>query len=78
MTLFIGGAQISLAFTLLTMIASSGAVNSEYFFVNQSLTDAQIKDERDEQRNYLVFAMIAKFYIVQFLKNNQAWASSSD
>lgn len=74
MTLFIGGAQISLAFTLLTMIASSGATNNEYFYVNTSLTAKDQEDERDTQRNYLVFAMIAKVYIVHFLQNNQAWA----
>ena len=71
MSLFIGGAQISLILTILSMIASTGGVNSEYFYVNTTLTAEEAKDERAAQRNLLVWSMLCKVYVVQFLKNNQ-------
>lgn len=71
MSLFIGGAQISLILTILSMIASTGGVNSEYFYVNTTLTSEEQKDERAAQRNLLVWSMLCKVYVVQFLKNNQ-------
>ena len=78
MSLFIGGAQISLALTLLTMIASASQTNSDYYWVNASLTVKEQEDERNAQRNLLVWTMLCKFYIVQFLKNNQEWAGPAE
>ena len=76
MTMFIGGAQISLMLTVLQMIASSS--NAPEFNLQSNTTHAtgttEYKDERNAQRNLMVWSMIAKVYIVQFLKNNQEWA----
>lgn len=74
MTLFIGGAQISLIFTIVQMIANLGTTNTEYRWINLTLPEAEQEDEIANVRNVLVWAMLAKVYIVAFLKNNQAWA----
>ena len=75
MTMFIGGAQISLVLTILQMIASSSGSTGDFDLQgNSSLTGDERTDERNAQRNLMVWSMIAKVYIVQFLKNNQEWA----
>ena len=75
MTLFIGGAQISLLLTILQMIMmGNGDTSTDFYFVNTTMTATEQADERTAVRNMLVWAMIAKVYIVQFLKNNQEWA----
>lgn len=78
MTLFIGGAQISLLLTLLQMLELGSGGSNDFFFVNSSLTVQEQKDERTAVRNTLVWAMIAKVYIVNFLKNNQEWAGPAE
>lgn len=74
MSLFIGGAQISLCLTILQMIASSSGSAGFDLQSNSSLTGQERTDERNSQRNLMVISMVAKFYVVQFLKNNQEWA----
>lgn len=78
MTLFIGGAQISLLLTLLQMLELGSGGSNDFFFVNSSLTVQEQKDERTAVRNTLVWSMIAKVYIVNFLKNNQEWAGPAE
>ena len=65
MTLFLGGAQISLILTILSMIASTSGVNNDYYWINSTLTAAEQEDERTAQRNLLVWSMLCKVYIVQ-------------
>ena len=79
MTLFIGGAQISLILTILQMIASTGTPGhgSEFWNYPNSTsvtTVTEEKDWRNAQRGLMVWSMLCKVYIVQFLKNNQEWA----
>ena len=80
MTLFIGGAQLSLLFTLLQMVASTGqpgsmmAPNDFYNYPNGTDTIVEMKDYRNAQRGLMAVSMVAKVYVVQFLKNNQEWA----
>ena len=74
MTLFIGGAQISLTLTILQMIATLGGTNSYFLWINASLTPTEREDKLAAMRNLLVWTMLSKTYIVQFLKNNQEWA----
>lgn len=71
MTLFIGGAQISLTLTVLQMIATLGGDNSEFLYINVSLTQDEKKDKLAAMRNLLVWTMLSKTYIVQFLKNSE-------
>jgi len=78
MTLFITGVQISLTFDLLTAIASSSGTNNDFFFVNSSLTATEQDDERSAQRMLLVWSIMAKFYVIGFLKNNQEWAGPAN
>lgn len=75
MTLFIGGAQISLTLTILQMIATLNGIDSDYLWINETLVR---KDELAFLRNLLVWTMICKVYIVQFLKNNQEWAGPAN
>ena len=79
MSPFIGGAQISLTLTILQMIASTGSPGNESEFWNYPnstsvVTIAEQKDWRNAQRGLMVWSMLSKIYIVQFLKNNQEWA----
>ena len=79
MTLFIGGAQISLILTILQMIASAGSPGSDFFnYPNSTVTVKEQKDYRESQRQLMVISMVMKVYIVQFLKNNQEWAGPAD
>ena len=83
MSLFIGGAQISLILTILQMIASTGTPGNDSEFWNYpnstSVTTVQEqKDWRNAQRGLMVIAMLSKVYIVQFLKNNQEWAGPAE
>ena len=78
MTLFIGGAQISLTLTILQMIATLGGSNSDFLWINASLTVTEREDKLASMRNLLVWTMISKVYIVQFLKNNQEWAGPAN
>jgi len=79
MTLFIGGAQISLVFSLVQlMLAGNGSEGLYFNFPNASTTP---QDKQDYQLNLVrltAFAMIFKIYIVQFLKNNQEWAGPAN
>jgi hypothetical protein len=82
MTLFIGGAQISLILTILQMLACQGThdTNNAYYWINHStaVTDQERTDQETSIRNVLVLSMVAKVYIVQFLKNNQEWAGPAN
>ena len=78
MSLFIGGTQISLILTILSMIASTGGTNNDYYYVNQTLTVQEQEDERNAQRQLLVLSLLSKVYVVQFLKNNQEWAGPAE
>ena len=81
MTLFIGGAQISLLLTLLQMVASTGNIDTDFFhYPNGTVTDTEKLDYRNAQRGLMVISMLSKVYIMQFLKNNQeckCYASST-
>ena len=75
MSLFIGGAQISLTLTVLQMIASLGQPGTDFYnYPNETVTIKEQKDYRDAQRNLMVISLVSKMYVVQFLKNNQEWA----
>lgn len=82
MTLFIGGAQISLTLTILQMIATlfNYTENNDFLWINA--TEENDADARHDQlsvlRNLLVWSMISKTYIVHFLKNNQEWAGPAN
>jgi hypothetical protein len=78
MTLFIGGAQVSLLLTLLQMLELGSGGSNDFIFINTSLTVHEQMDERTAVRNTLVWSMIAKVYIVNFLKNNQEWAGPAE
>jgi len=83
MSLFIGGAQISLTLTILQMIASTGSPGQDSEFWNYPnstsvTTVTEQKDWRNAQRGLMVWSMLCKVYIVQFLKNNQEWAGPAE
>ena len=85
MTLFIAGAQISLLLTILQMVASTGSPGGDSEFWNYAnattvQTVTEQKDWRNAQRGLMVWSMLCKVYIVNFLKNNQeckCYASST-
>ena len=57
MSLFIGGGQISLTLTVLQMIASAGATGSGFDLqANSSLTGTERDDERNAQRQLMVWS----------------------
>lgn len=76
MTLFIGGAQISLILTILQIVATVGTANNDFIYIaDTSLAEDETPlDKRNAIRTLLVLAMLFKIYIVNFLKNNQEWA----
>lgn len=76
MTLFIGGAQISLVLTLLQMVATTSGQNDDFLYIDNA--DGKRQDKLDAMRNLLVWTMLSKVYIVQFLKNNQEWAGPAN
>jgi hypothetical protein len=78
MTLFIGGAQLSLLLTVLQMIATSQGIENDFFHYEGTLTVTEQKDARGELRNWLVISAAAKLYVMQFLQNNQAWAGPAN
>lgn len=82
MTLFIGGAQISLLFTILQMIASTGSPGSNEFWSYPNSTTVvtveEQKDWRNAQRQFMVLSAMMKVYVVGFLQNNQAWAGPAE
>lgn len=78
MTMFIGGAQISLTLTILQMIATLDNDNSDFLYINAALTDTEKADKIATMRELLVWTMLSKVYIVQFLKNNQEWAGPAN
>ena len=85
MSLFIGGAQISLLLTILQMVASTGqpagndGTNDFWNYkANTTYTVVEAKDYRNAQRGLMVLSMLCKVYIVQFLKNNQEWAGPAE
>ena len=75
MTLFIGGAQISLLFSTLQMVTASNGTEGQYVSYPDSATSN--KEREDYFMNLLrltAFSTMFKVYIVQFLRNNQEWA----
>ena len=78
MTLFIGGAQISLLLTLLQMVASTGQVADFFSYPNDTITVEQRNDYRAAQRGLMAVTLVCKVYIVNFLQNNQAWAGPAE
>jgi hypothetical protein len=83
MTMFIGGAQISLILTILQLIAMLTVpkdADSAYVWIDMSaLADGETRDDKiNALRNLNVWTMISKVYIVQFLKNNQEWAGPAN
>ena len=84
MTLFIGGAQISLILTLLQLFATIDdhladvtSMSNAYIFINGTETDPGVAAREtfiNDVRKLLVWTMAAKVYIVNFLRNNQEWA----
>lgn len=78
MTLFIGGAQISLLLTLLQMVASTGQVADFFSYPANTTTEVERNDYRAAQRGLMAVTLICKVYIVNFLQNNQAWAGPAE
>jgi len=79
MTLFIGGAQISLVFSVVQLMLAGNGTEGVYFNFPNGTTAPQ--DKEDYQLNLVrltAFAMIFKIYIVQFLRNNQEWAGPAN
>ena len=75
MTSLIAGVHISILFTILQMIGTMGAFGTDYNnYMGSELSVKEQKDFREEQRMYLVLSLIAKVYVVNFLRNNQEWA----
>jgi hypothetical protein len=65
------------------MIASTGSPGSDSEFWNYPnstsvTTVTEQKDWRNAQRGLMVWSMLSKVYIVQFLKNNQEWAGPAE
>jgi hypothetical protein len=72
MTLFIGGAQISLLFSVLQLLLAGNGVEGLYFnYPNGTVTDQAKQDYRMTLLRLTAFSMMFKVYIVQFLRNNQ-------
>lgn len=92
MTLFIGGAQISLVFSILQLInnVSNGASSFDSTITSNatllhiptnntlSLSVHPPSDAHMHLFRLTSFAMMFKLYIVQFLRNNQEWAGPAD
>lgn len=97
MTLFIGGAQISLILTILQLFATindheaEDTVSNAFKWINgtaapdvhedAAAVDAQMATREtmiNDMRNMLVWTMVAKVYIVNFLRNNQEWAGPAN
>ena len=79
MSLFIGGAQISLLLTILQMIAMNNQIDGDFFtYPSTASGEVEKNDYRSHQRGLMVFSMLCKVYIVNFLKNNQAWAGPAE
>lgn len=81
MTLFIGGAQISLLFSMLQMVTAGNgtAGNGFYFSYPDPLATAQKKEDYYMTMLRLTaFSTMFKVYIVQFLRNNQEWAGPAN
>ena len=72
MTLFIGGAQISLLFSILQLVLAGNGIEGLYFnYPNGTVTDQAKQDYRMTLLRLTAFSMMFKVYIVQFLRNNQ-------
>lgn len=92
MTLFIGGAHISLIFSILQLInnVSNGASSFDSTITSNatllhiptnntlSLSVHPPSDAHLHIFRLTAFSMIFKLYIVQFLRNNQEWAGPAD
>lgn len=89
MTLFIGGAQISLVLTLMQMVSTlsynPGDTGNQMVYIapptnvtEAAEIQAALRDSLNAMRNLLVWAMISKIYIVQFLKTNSQWAGPAN
>lgn len=72
MTLFIGGSQISLLFSVLQLLLAGNGIEGLYFnYPNGTVTDQAKQDYRMTLLRLTAFSMMFKVYIVQFLRNNQ-------
>jgi len=73
MTLFIGGALISLMLTVLQLMAIVDGAQSDFLWIDTQKFETPEKrtDELAQIRNLLLLTMTSKIYIVQFLRNNQ-------
>lgn len=77
MTLLIGGAQIAAVLTALNLISTSigGDGSWKPFYSNNTLiTGEEAMAKTNEWRNFNIWSLIFKLYIMQFLRNNQEWA----
>lgn len=78
MTLFIGGAQISLLFSTLQMVTAGNGTEGFYFSYPVSATTTQKEDYHMTLLRLTAFSTMFKVYIVQFLRNNQEWAGPAN
>lgn len=77
MTLFIGGVQISLMLTIVQMIAALVDSDVDLLGLPETLTKEQKDDKTHRMRTLLVWSMITKMYVVQFLRNSERVASNT-
>tara|TARA_B110000902_G_scaffold255707_1_gene321430 strand:+ start:1341 stop:2024 length:684 start_codon:yes stop_codon:yes gene_type:complete len=79
MTLFIGGAQISLMFSMLQLLLAGNGAEGIYFsYPNTTVTDKAKEEYRMTLLRLTAFSMVFKIYITQFLRNNQEWAGPAN
>lgn len=77
MTAFKSGAMVSLMFTFLVMVGTAHATD-EFVKFDATDTDQEKADKRAALRNFLVFSMISKTFVIGFLRNNQEWSGPSE
>lgn len=67
--------------TLGVQLNDEGKVdNNNFLYINDTaLTGTETRQDKiNAMRNLLVWTMLSKAYIVQFLKNNQEWAGPAN
>ena len=83
MTLFIGGAMISLLFSVLQIVMVGGDGHESFYFHFDNTTSPYntFNDKQHFQTALLEltgFSLMFKVYVVQFLRNNQEWAGPAN
>ena len=78
MTLMIGGVQIAAVFAVVNLILAGSDTHGAYTPVASDKTllagTEEGNDKTNEFRAILIWGIIFKLFVVQFLQNNQVWA----